>query len=189
MKHAIALFATVALALMVSPSWAESPREEAEKLAQPGAGHVALKALLGKWKCVTTTALTMKDGKPLTFGGTVERTSILGDRYVRESYAGKGPTGQPYSGVGYLGYDNDGQVYQGVWMTTFNTHMVQYAGKLSGSMFTFHGKEAGASGASKSKRFVMTLEMKSPQEHVLTQYYLNADKSRTKSFSTVYSRP
>jgi hypothetical protein len=188
MKPAIALFATVALALVVSPSWAETPREKAETLAKPGAGHTALKALLGKWKSVTTTAMTKKDGKPLTFGGTVERTSILGDRYVRESYAGKGPMGQSYSGVGYIGHDNAGQVYQGVWLTTFNTHMVQYSGTLSGSTFTFHGQEGG-SGASKSKRFVMTLEMKSPKEHVLTQYYVNGDKSRTKSFSIVYTRP
>jgi len=188
MKSIVTLFTALALSLVCSPSLAESPAETAQKLSEPGAGHGAMKALVGTWSVMTTTGMTKKDGKPLTFGGTVVRSLEMGNRFLKEAYDGKGPGGHPYSGVGYLGFDNKGKRYQGVWMTTFNTHMVQYSGTLSedGKRFVFKGTEADA--ASEGKPFVMTLEIKSPTEHVLTQEYLNADKSKTASFSTVYKK-
>jgi len=188
MKSVVTLFTALALVLMVGPSMAESPAEKAKKLSQPGDAHSAMNALVGKWSVMTTTGMTKKDGKPLTFGGTVVRSFEMGGRFLKEAYEGRGPGGHPFSGAGYLGFDNKGKRYQGVWMTTFNTHMVQYTGTLSkdGKRFIFEGVEADA--ASEGKPFVMTLEMKSPTEHVLTQEYLNADKSKTKSFSTVYKK-
>lgn len=188
MKSLVTLFFALSLGFVASPVMAETPAEQAKKLSQPGDGHAALKALVGKWSVMTTTGMTKKDGKGLTFGGTVERTFEMGNRFVKEVYEGRGPTGHPFAGAGYLGFDNKSKRYQGVWMTTFNTHMVQYEGTLSadGKRFIFEGVEADA--ASEGKAFVMILEMKSPTEHVLTQEYQNPDKTKTVSFSTVYKK-
>ncbi len=188
MKPLVILFVSLATMLVITPAMAESPADKARALSTPSAGHAAMKALVGKWSVETTTGMTKKDGKPLVFGGTVERAFEMGGRFLKETYTGRGPGGHPFNGVGYLGFDNKGKRYQGVWMTTFNTHMVQYSGTQSedGKTFVFEGVEADA--ASEGKAFVMTLVMKSPTEHVLTQEYQKEDKTKVKSFSTVYKK-
>ena len=176
---------------LTTPVLAETPKEAAMKLAKPGAGHAALASLVGKWETVTRAFMSKKpDGKAVEFKGHVEKSWVLGGRFLHEAFAGTGPDGKPYSGIGYLGYDNGGKRYQGLWMSGYGTAMVLYTGSVdaSGKVFTFAGKEKDPTGQTKELAFKMVLRIKSADEHSLTQYYEMPGKGEVKAFEIVHTR-
>jgi len=175
---------------LAAPANAADPKEVAMKLAKPGKAHKKLAPLVGKWTTVTRAFMSKgKDGKPRTFKGKVAKSWTLDGRFIHEQFKGKGPYGKPYTGIGYLGYDNGAQRFQGVWMSSYGTAMVLYAGpNAKGKKLTFTGKEKDPTGKAKTLAFKMVLEFKSKDEHTLTQFYDMPGKGPVKAFEIVHTR-
>ena len=93
----------------------------------PGPEHRALTKLVGEY----TTATTMNmGGPPQTSKGTAKITSVLEGRFIAED--GKGDMmGMQYMSHKMYGYNTVAKKYEGVWMWTNGTSMMNLSGTSS----------------------------------------------------------
>jgi hypothetical protein len=141
-----------ALALMLSALPGLTPAEDAkppqspeelakafEQAGQPGPEHATLKPLVGKW---TYTCKFWMDPSqpPMESQGTIERTWVLGGRFLEEKVTGTTFEGKPgFEGFGLIGYDNGRQKYTSSWVCNACTGTCNGLGAAnsSGTRFTF----------------------------------------------------
>jgi hypothetical protein len=109
------------------------------KIATPGEEHKQLVGTAGSWT-VKSTMWETPGQPPTVSSGTSENTSVLGGRFVRQTFKGDF-NGMPFEGIGYTGYDNYKKVYTSVWMDSMGTMMMILSGKAdaSGKIITMTG--------------------------------------------------
>jgi hypothetical protein len=109
------------------------------KVATPGEQHKKLEPFVGTFD--TKLKMWMDPSKPPedTTGKTVAKW-VLGNRYIEQHYDGTF-MGQPFSGIGYVGYDNVTKKYQMNWMDTASTGVMSMTGKwdATGKVMTWSG--------------------------------------------------
>lgn len=157
-------------------------------MMKPTAEHKALEALMGEWDMVTR-AWVSPTAAPIEMKATVKKSMDMGGRFLREDVTGADPTGQPYTGVGYLGFDPGAKQYQGVWISSNNAAMIVYSGKANpdGKSFAFTGRESDPTGGA-ALDFKMTVTIDSPDKHTLVFNYLIPNAGELKAFEIVHTR-
>lgn len=156
--------------------------------AQPGPAHARLDALTGLWD-TTTRVFADLGTRPVEVDGSVEKSWVLGGRFIREDLAGIGTDDLPYMGLGFLGYDAVRHVYTSVWMSTGSTAMSTAAGTIdaAGEVLTLVGDEVDP-GRRTLRRFRAELCIESPDTHRLTQFYAGEGGIYVPGFAIVYRR-
>ena len=66
---------------------------DAGAMIMPGAGHECLGPMVGLWD-TTTTRYSAGEDHPVEADGSVEKTWVLGGRFIREDLAGVGEDGE-----------------------------------------------------------------------------------------------
>ncbi len=112
-------------------AWAE--------FATPADAHKNLEPFVGTWTAKVKVWMDPK-GKPGESEGTSEAKWVLGGRFLEQHHQGTF-MGKPFEGVGYSGYDNYKKKYNGTWMDSAGTSMMNTLGSVdkSGKVFTFRG--------------------------------------------------
>lgn len=156
-----------------------------------GPGHVRLDALVGLWD-THTRVFGGLGTRPVEVDGSVEKSWVLGGRFIREDLAGISNRDRPYMGLGFVGYDTARRLYQSVWMSTGGTGMVVAAGTAEdggdgGVILTLIGDEVEAE-SGRLRRFRAVLFIESRDRHVLTQTYVGPDGTYGPGFEIVYTR-
>ncbi len=116
-------------------AWAGPDQENSAEMqayidaGTPGAHHKYLDTLVGEWDC--TYKMYMEPGEEaIACDGTVTREWVLDGRYLRETVQATTPWG-PFSGLGFIGYNNvDGQ-YEFIWMENMATAIHFETGSLN----------------------------------------------------------
>ena len=186
------LVVVVGLAAGAAPAQDQAPPDAAammEAYAQatrPGEHHKKLEPFVGEWR-TTTRAWVAPGAEPIVTDGKARKSWDLDGRFIREELAGSSPVG-PYTGVGYLGFDNASKQYQGVWLSSMSTGMITYTGTMSddGKTLTARGTE-GDPISGGTLEFEMTLTIDSPNQHTLAFWYL-IEGEKLKAFEIVHER-
>ena len=99
------------------------------KAMMPGEPHKLLENMVGTFD-VKVTAWMMPGDPPMNSTGTSVNTWIMGGRFVEEKFTGQF-MGQPFTGIGYLGYDNIKKTYWSSWMDNMSTGAMMSTGSTS----------------------------------------------------------
>lgn len=128
---------------------APTPEQQAEMEAweramTPGMNHRALDLFAGTWDAVVR-GWDGTNPKPSESKGVMKTQWVLGNRWLEQRFEGDF-MGQPFSGIGYLGYDNIRGEHLGTWMDTMSTAAMIMRGKVdsSGQVITFKGEMSDA---------------------------------------------
>jgi hypothetical protein len=97
----------------------------------PGEGQKKLTPMIGTFNVKIRTWISAAS-QPVESTGTMVSTWVLDGRYVQSMLAGE-VGGEPFSGIGYIGYDNVDKIYQTAWMDTGSTGMTWYKGNMDAS--------------------------------------------------------
>lgn len=111
-----------------------SPEEKAmmeawAKAATPGDAHKLLEPMIGTWDA-KVSFWSPAGGDPMTSTGVAERKWIMGGRFVEETFTGS-YMNNPFSGLGYVGYDNVKKQYWGTWIDNMGTGVMLSTGSTS----------------------------------------------------------
>ena len=112
------------------------------KYATPGPAHKKLDAFVGTW--TAKTSMWMDPTKPPAISeGTSEQKWVLGGRFLEQRFEGK-MMDAPFTGLGYMGYDNYKKLYTSTWMDTMGTMTLNMTGHFdkAGKVMTCTGKMA-----------------------------------------------
>jgi hypothetical protein len=93
-----------------------------QKASTPGEMHKKLDAMVGTFDAKVRTWMDPSK-PPEDTAGTSVNSWTLGDRFVEQKYEGTF-MGQPFTGIGYVGYDNVKKKYVSVWMDSAGTGMM-----------------------------------------------------------------
>lgn len=99
-----------------------------EKAMTPGEGQKRLNPMIGTFNVKILTWAT-PDSAPVESRGTSVNAWVLGGRYVQSMLAAQ-VAGQPFSGIGYMAFDNVTGKYQATWLDNGSTAMTWYEGNL-----------------------------------------------------------
>jgi hypothetical protein len=111
-----------------------------QKIASPSRAHKKLDVFAGVW--AARVSLWMDPAQPpATSEGTLEQKWILDGRFLQQTYQGEF-LGRPFSGVGYLGYDNYLKRYISTWMDSAGTTIYTRTGRFdeAGTTLTLTGE-------------------------------------------------
>ncbi len=122
-----------------TPSSKEKARLEAwQRASTPGEPHKKLEALVGTFD--THVRSWIDPSKPPEDStGTSVNSWVLGGRYVEQQFDGT-MMGEPFTGIGYIGYDNVQKKYVSVWLDTSGTGMIYLVGGTEASGKTILGR-------------------------------------------------
>ncbi len=154
--------------------------------AKPGPFHQHLKPLIGSWDC--TVKMWMSPGMdPMVQKGRIERRWILERRFIMEEY--EGSSEMPFAGLGLVGYNNFTKQYEAVWMDTMSTGMYSETGTCdaTGRKFTFTGENFDPI-SRKMKKTKSTIEIVSPDKHIVRMYDRTPDGKEFVSFEMIATR-
>jgi hypothetical protein len=100
-----------------------------QKVGTPGAPHKMLAKLVGSW--TTKTRAWMEPDNPPTEGtGTCEQKMLFDGRYLQQEYSGE-MTGNPFTGINVIGYDNHVKKYVSTWIDSMSTGIYYFEGTAS----------------------------------------------------------
>jgi hypothetical protein len=153
----------------------------------PGVHHEHLKAMVGSWKTAGKFWCDPK-GPATESSGTASKDSMLGGRYLVESFKGEF-MGMIFEGMGAIGFNNVSQKYQSVWMDNMGTAIFTSVGTCdeTGKVFTFKGMmDDPMSKAQMETKTVLTVH--DENKHSLMMYLVLPDGSEFKNFELVYTR-
>ena len=122
------------------PSAREAARIEAMlKAGAPGEAHKKLEPLVGIFNA-SVKFWSSPSSPPEETSGIVRNAWALDGRFVEQRFEGT-LMGQPYSGVGFIGYDNAKRKYTSVWLDTGNTAIMESSGAFDpeGKVLTLTG--------------------------------------------------
>ncbi|HOK53497.1 MAG TPA: DUF1579 domain-containing protein [Armatimonadota bacterium] len=100
-----------------------------KKLGTPGEPHKLLSRMEGSWE-TRTKAWVSPDQPPSESKGTAEHKMIFDGRYLQENMSGD-MMGTPFTGIGYMGYDNNTGKYVTVWLDDMSTSIMYFEGTAS----------------------------------------------------------
>jgi hypothetical protein len=137
--HKFAVLAAVAGTVLglANPVFAQSAVNDAaiakaiENAMTPGEGQKRLDSMVGTFDVKIRTWVSPTSA-PVESTAVNVGAWVLGGRYVQTMLAGE-MGGAPFSGIGYMAYDNVAKLYQAAWMDTGSTGMTWYTGKLDAS--------------------------------------------------------
>jgi len=159
-----------------------------QKYSTPGADHLVLVPLAGKW---TYTARSwMKPGDKVQVSTATEENSwVLGGRFLKQEFKGNW-NGQPFEGLGYIGYDNIRQEYQSVWMDNFATGLMQVKGVFSPASKTLSeiGEFSCPLTGEKNRWVHSEWKINSDDSNTYTSYFKGPNGKEFKSMEIVYKR-
>ena len=108
-----------------------------QRASTPGEPHKKLEALVGTFD--TRVRSWIDPSKPPEDSvGTSVNTWVLGGRYVEQQFDGT-MMGEPFTGIGYIGYDNVQKKYVSTWLDTAGTGMIYLVGSADASGKTILG--------------------------------------------------
>ena len=119
---------------------ANAPSPEMMARMQPGPMHEKLESLVGSWQ-MDGKWRTTPDATWEPFDGIVEREWILDKRFVKETMTCDF-MGQPFTGIGFIGYDNMREELTMVWIENMSTGTWLNTGQLEGNTLTFEGENS-----------------------------------------------
>lgn len=109
--------------------------ERMHEAGEPGKHHEVLDRLTGTWE--GTYTWTMAPGvPPMEMEGSATREWVLNGRYLKETVTSDFQ-GQPFTGVGYIGYNNTTGEYEMVWMDSHSTGIYTENGSFDPTTQTF----------------------------------------------------
>ena len=115
-----------------APQKNETAMAKALEMAMtPGEGQKKLAPMVGKFDVKIRTWAT-PSSTPVESMASMVSTWVLDGRYVQSMLVGQ-VGGAPFSGIGYIGYDNTAKMYQTAWMDTGSTGMIWYTGNFDAS--------------------------------------------------------
>ena len=138
--------------------------------AVPGEGHERLNQFEGTWRAVVK--LWMAPGaEPMENAGTMTNSWQLDKRFLKQAY--KQDDGQ-FEGTGYWGFNNHTGEYEGLWIDTMSTGMMNETGSCdaAGKVWTMTG-EADVPGGKKAKKSVITVA--DENHHTMEMYFGGPD--------------
>jgi hypothetical protein len=157
------------------------------KYANPGEHHKHLQGLIGSWDA--KTRWRPAPGAPVQEStGEAKHSWVLGGRFVHLTYESKFME-QPFSGIGYIGYDNYKQKYVSVWMDSMGTLMetAQGTSDAAGKVITLRGEyDDPVSGKTKTPKSIYRFT--SPNQYVLEMYDTGPDGKEFKALEVVHAR-
>ena len=114
-------------AAKAGPPDEKAAMEAMMKAGTPGEAHKKLEPMVGTFD--TKVKMWMDPSKPAEeSSGKTESKWVLGNRYVQQTYEGTF-MGQPFSGMGFMGYDNITKKYTGTWIDSMSTATMNSTGK------------------------------------------------------------
>ena len=115
-------------AAKAGPPDEKAAMEAMMKAGTPGDAHKKLEPMVGTFD--VKVKMWMDPSKPPEeTTGKAENRWVLGNRYVQQSFEGTA-MGQPFSGMGFMGYDNITKEYTGTWVDSMSTATMNSTGKL-----------------------------------------------------------
>src|SRR5262245_16577490 len=134
----------LALALLAGAVLSASRQEQSDEHApeQPVAQNARLAKLAGDY--TWTSTFDVGDGSPpMSSTGTAKFTSILGSRFLQQEESG-GMAGMPYDALKLYGFNASAGRYEGLWLYTGSTAMMNLTGssKDGGKTVTFDASYA-----------------------------------------------
>jgi len=117
-----------ALALLAGAVLSATRQEQSDEHApeQPVAENARLARLAGDY--TWTSTFDVGDGSPpMSSTGTARFTSILGGRFLQHEESG-GMAGMPYDALKLYGYNASAERYEGLWLYTGSTAMMNMTG-------------------------------------------------------------
>lgn len=108
------------------------------KLGQPSKHHKELERFVGTWESEMRMWMEGPEGPATKSKGLSTVKWVLDGRFLHEEANftmempnptdPKNPMKVPFSGIGFIGYNNYRNVYTGIWMDSMSTHMLTYSG-------------------------------------------------------------
>jgi hypothetical protein len=102
-----------------------------ENAMTPGEGQKRLTPMVGTFNVRIRTWVSPTSA-PVESSAVSVGTWVLDGRYVQNMLAGQ-VGGAPFSGIGYIAYDNVAKTYQAAWMDTGSTGITWYEGGFDGA--------------------------------------------------------
>jgi hypothetical protein len=123
-----------------TPKMSDEMMKKWMESSTPGPQQAMLAAYAGEW-IADSKWWQSKDAKPESSKGTCTFDMILGGRYLHMVYKGEW-NGQPWTGIGYLAYENFAKKYEGTWIDEMSTGLYYNEGTAdeSGKVITMLGK-------------------------------------------------
>jgi hypothetical protein len=165
-----------------------TPEMEAmAKAGMPGKHHRLLASMTGKWEAHFKIRPT-RDAPMMEMPGAVEREMVLDGRYLREEVTSTSEWGT-FRGIGYVGFDQMDGVFQGIWMDSMSTAILNSTGTYDPDekVMTMHSTHREPL----TGRLVHTkgkFEMSSRDRHVYKEWVTDADGRWYQSFEGVMER-
>lgn len=179
-----------AWALTQQPQEQPTPEQMMEyfaKISAPGEEHRALAPIVGEFRASGTFWMD-PSAPPITSEGRSVNTWTLGGRYVRMDYTGDFMD-QPFTGVGYMGFDNITRRYQSTWMDSMSTAIMFMEGDMDAATRTLTWRSEMVDPMTGQKMKVReTLRIESPDRHVLEWFQAYPGAEEMKSMQIVYTR-
>ena len=166
---------------------AEAAAAMRQKISAPSRAHKRLDVFAGVW--AARMSLWMDPAEPPAISeGTFEQKWILDGRFLQQTYQGE-LMGRPFSGIGYLGYDNYLKKYISTWMDSAGTTIYTRTGWFDseGRTLTLTGEvDDYVRGKSVPVRDRLTIV--SPAEFVLETWEPGPDGGDYKVMEVRYTR-
>lgn len=105
-----------------------------QEVATPGTPHKLLAEMAGTWN-VKSRWWIDPAAPPMESTGTSEQRMVLGGRFLEQNFSGE-MMGGPFSGIGFVGYDNHTKKYISTWMDTMGTAILYFVGEADGKSIT-----------------------------------------------------
>lgn len=138
LNRTVQILATaLCLALPVAAQSADKAADQApmakalQNAMTPGEAHKKLNALIGTFSVKMRIWVTPTGAPEESMAASVCGW-VLGERYVQCMLHENGPNA-PFSGTGYIAYDNASRNYQAAWMDTGSTGITLYTGRFDAS--------------------------------------------------------
>lgn len=195
------LFLTAVLVMTGLNAWAEeaaapapmdpamaAKMEEMKKLGAPGEKHKALEPFVGSWNASVKWWMS-PESKPEESKGTSYNHWILDDRFIQEVFKGTS-MGQPFSGIGFLGYDNIRAEYSSIWLDNMSTGVMIGAGQYDAASKTF-SKNATVScpmTGEKSRSMRSVCKVADKDHYTLEMYMNDKDGNEFRAMEIKYER-
>jgi hypothetical protein len=186
-----------------NPSTAKTSQEgmpDWKRRGIPGAGHAALKPLIGTWRVQMSFYATFgrsPEAPPIVADGLIcTRTWVAGGRYIEDLTQGTIGGTEKYWRKGWLGYSIMDQRYEWVTIDMVNTTMMAYVGKpgsggqmpidMSG-IFTDQGV-AGEQSVGKPVGMRTVIKIENNDRHIFELYFTPPGKPEVLASRAIYTR-
>ena len=154
----------------------------------PTEHHQRLEPLAGKFSA--EVKLWMQPGDPMVMTGTMTNSFDLNNQFLHQNYEGDQIDGPfpVFQGRGYMGYNTATNLYEGFWIDTASTLMMNETGTVddTGKVWTMTGEfKNPQDGSDMHKRGVITIA--DNDHHSMVQYMSTPDGEK-KTMEITYKR-